>query len=334
MKTAISDLFQARSLDRATAQALMDFMMSENAPAEQIAAVLGALRAKGETFEEVAGFVTAIRARAVAVACQRRGLIDNCGTGGDGAGTFNISTATSFVLAAGGLGVAKHGNRSVSSRCGSADVLERLGVAVDLAPEAAASAIDTCGFAFLFSPRYHPGLARVGAVRRAIGVPTLFNILGPLVNPAPVTRQLVGVYDAKLAETMALVLKDRGLEEAMIVHGEGGLDEITLHGPTEVVHLREGRVERAVFSPEDAGLSRAPLAELRGGHDPSHNARLIEAVFAGEKSARRDIVCLNAAAGFLVGGVVTGLRDGAGRAAQLLDSGEVRAKLEAVRAFA
>jgi anthranilate phosphoribosyltransferase len=333
MKTKLEALFQSKSLTKAQAREAMALMMGEGVSPEQVAAALGALRAKKETLEEVAGFVAAIRERAIPVPCKRQDLMDNCGTGGDGAGTFNISTATSFVLAAGGLGVAKHGNRSVSSRCGSADVLEALGVAVDLAPSDAGRSIDAHGFAFLFSIKYHPGLARVGAVRRSIGVPTIFNILGPLVNPAPLVRQLVGVYDAKLAETMAYVLKDRGLVEAMVVTGEGGLDEITLHGPTAVAHLRGGRVERAVFSPEDAGLARAPLTALKGGRDAAESAKIIEGVFAGEKGPKRDVVCLNAAAGFLVCGRVSGLREGAELAASLLDSGAARAKLNAIRGF-
>ncbi len=332
MKTKIAGLFQGRSMDRAEAESFMHKLLDQSTTPEQIAAALGALRVKKETRDEIAGFASVIRERALRVPVKRvDSLMDTCGTGGDGAGTFNISTASALVLAGAGIGIAKHGNRSVSSPCGSADVLEALGVAVDQTPEEAAASIDEIGFGFLFSPKFHPSLARVGAVRKAIGVPTIFNILGPLANPAPIRTQVLGVYDSNLTEVMAQVLGELGLREALVFTGEGGLDEISLSSSTRVVHLKDGKTKTTNVSPEDAGLTRAPIAALKGGASARENAAILEAILGGEKGPRRDVVCLNAGAGLVVNGMAAHLREGAERAAQVIDSGKPREVLRKLR---
>lgn len=331
MKAWLSELFRGRSLTWDQAYALMVDMLDPATTAEAVAAALGALRVRGETADEIAGFSAAMRAAAVPVPDCRVGLMDTCGTGGDAAGTFNVSTATALLLAAAGVPVAKHGNRAVSGRFGSTDVLEALGVPVDLEPEQASRALREHGFVFLFAQRYHPVLARIGAVRRAMGVPTVFNLLGPLANPVPLTYQVLGVYDPIMAPVLAGALAESGLEHAWVVHGDGGLDEIALSGPTRVWEILDGRVRELVVSPEDAGLERAPQEALVGGSDANENAALLEGVLSGVPGPRRDVVLLNAAAGLVVSERAATLAEGAELAARCVDSGAARALLERLR---
>jgi anthranilate phosphoribosyltransferase len=259
-------------------------------------------------------------------------MVDTCGTGGDGSGTFNISTATAVVVAAAGTTVAKHGNRAASSRAGSADVLEALGVSLDLPPERVGACIDEIGIGFMFARAHHPAMRHVASVRGEIGVRTLFNFLGPLCNPAAVTHQLLGVGDATKLDALAEVLALLGVAGAWVVHGEGGLDEVALSGPTRVAAVRDGRVDRFEVTPGDFGLKTAPLAELRGG-DAAENAAIVRGVLAGEPGARRDAVVLNAAAALCVVGAAVSPREGAERAAQAIDCGAAKAKLAAWAGF-
>ncbi|HEX5758033.1 MAG TPA: anthranilate phosphoribosyltransferase [Thermoanaerobaculia bacterium] len=307
---------------------LMDGALSE----PLTAALLVALRMKGEAVAEIAGAAAAMRRRVLAVPHRREGVVDTCGTGGDGRGTFNISTAAAFVVAAAGVPVAKHGNRSVSSRSGSADVLAALGVEIETTPEAAAAALDMVGIAFLFAPRLHPAMREVMPVRRELGLRTIFNLLGPLTNPAGARRQVVGVYAEELVERLARVLADLGAEHALVVHGSDGLDEITTTGATRVAEVRGGEVRLATVAPEGLGLARATLADLAGG-SPEENAAAMERLLAGAGGPLADIVAANAGAALYVGGAAAGLREGVERAREVLASGAAAGKLEELRSF-
>ncbi len=318
-------------LSRQQAAETMDVLIDEPYPPEQAAMLLGALRARGETVEELVGFATALRRRSVSPPVRREGLVDTCGTGGDCAGTFNISTAAGLVAAAAGAGVAKHGNRAASSRCGSADVLEALGLRIDPPPEQTAAAIDSVGFGFLFAPMYHPVLRRLAPLRRAVGVRTVFNLLGPLLNPAPVQRQLIGISDVRMARPLAAALRELGVLEARVVAGADGMDELTLTGATHVVHLHAGCLNEMLIYPEDAGLVRCPSEALRGG-GASDNARLIESLLCGElHGPQRDVVTLNAAALLQLAGCASGLRDGTFLVGEALDGGHARQLLSRLR---
>src|SRR5438067_9172799 len=268
---------EGTDLSRAQAAAAMDAMLDGGAPVSQMAALLVALRMKGETPDEIAGAAQALRARAQKVNVGLERLIDTCGTGGDGACTFNISTAAAFVAAAGGARVAKHGNRAVSSKCGSADVLAALGVEVELPPAAVAACIDECGIGFLCAPRHHAAMRHVAPVRKELGLRTLFNLLGPLANPAGARRQLLGVYAAQVVPVLAKTLAELGCERAFVVHGHGGLDEISPSGPTLVAEVRGTSVRQYELLPEEAGVQRAELSGLRGG-DASENAEALRGV--------------------------------------------------------
>ena len=329
IQDALKTLFNGGSLTREEARAAMDELMAGRASGEQIAAFLGVLRGKRETVPELTGFAESLRAHAVSVPVKRNDLIDTCGTGGDGAQTFNISTASAFILAAAGLGVAKHGNRSVSSRCGSADVLEALGVAIEAAPEVVADSIDRYGFGFLFAPQFHPAMHHVAPVRRALGVRTFFNILGPLANPAKAKRQVIGVFDRNLIERLCYVLDALGAEEVMVVAGADGLDELSLSGETYVGHLKSGAVSVYTVHPSDANLVPAGLDAIQGG-DATFNAKLIQRILGGERGAPRDVVCLNAAAALIVAGKAADFREGAALAGEMLDSGRAAAVLSQV----
>src|SRR6266513_1441598 len=288
-------------LSRAQAAAAMDAMLDGSAPVSQIAGLLIALRIKGETPDEIAGAAQALRARAQKVVVTLDRLIDTCGTGGDSSGTFNISTTSAFVAAAGGARVAKHGNRAVSSKCGSADVLTALGVEVELPPAAVAACIDECGIGFLFAPRHHAAMRHVAPVRKDLGMRTLFNLLGPLANPAGVRRQILGVYSAHLVPVLARTLLELGCDRAFVVHGEGGLDEISTAGVTLICEVRGGTVRQFELSPEDAGIARAPLEGLRGG-DVRQNAEMLRGVLRGENGPRRAAAVLNGGAALAVAG--------------------------------
>lgn len=305
-------------------------VMRGAATAAQTGALLMALRLRGETVDEVAGAATAMRAEMTAVEAPPH-AIDVCGTGGDGAHTLNVSTAVAFVVAGCGIAVAKHGNRAITSKSGAADVLAALGVPVDLTPQAAAAALTANHFAFLFAPNFHPAMRHVGPVRGELGFRTLFNLLGPLANPAGVRRQLIGAPTPEAAEKIAHVLAQLGVDRAWVVTGHGGLDEISPSGPSQVFAVEDGAVAAHVIAPEDAGLPRHGLDALRGG-EAAENAVALTALLVGAPGAYRDTVILNAAAALIVAGKAASLIDGAHLAARSIDTGAARAVLAASRA--
>ncbi len=310
------------------ARAAADAMLAGDASEAQIGGLLVGLRTKGETAAELAGLLEGLRAAAldVEVDADAMGLIDTCGTGGDNSGTLNISTMAALVAAGAGARVCKHGNRAVSSACGSADLLEALGVAVDLGPVGVAECLKRAGIAFCLAPLFHPALRHAGPCRRSLGIPTAFNYLGPMANPAGVSRQVIGVNDPAMAERMAEVLAVTGAQRAMVVHGYPRLDELSTVGPTKVIELRQGRIERYVVTPEELGLSTVELADLAGA-DVTAGVAVTRALLAGEPLPVREIVCLNAAAGLVVADLATDLHEGLRLAAEALDSGAVAAKL-------
>jgi len=314
-------------LSREQSAAALDAMLEGSAPVAQMAALLVALRIKGETPDEIAGAAQALRSRAARVEVSPERLVDTCGTGGDGSHTFNISTTAAFVAAAGGARVAKHGNRAVSSKCGSADVLTALGVEVELSPEAVGACIDDCGIGFLFAPRHHAAMRHVAPVRKELGLRTLFNLLGPLANPAGARRQLLGVYSAQLVPVLARTLAELGCDRAFVVHGHGGLDEISTEGTTVVCEVRDGAVRQFELAPEDAGVQRAPLDGLRGG-DAQQNAEILRGVLRGEKGPRRAAILLNAGAALAAAGVCDSIKDGVRLAEKAIDSGAALDRVE------
>ncbi|HEX6988852.1 MAG TPA: anthranilate phosphoribosyltransferase [Bacillota bacterium] len=320
-------VIEGHDLTAAEAEQAMDAIMSGSATPVQIAGYLVALRIKGETVDEIIGSARAMRAHATPVVCRRSGVVDTCGTGGDGSHTFNISTVAALVVAAGGVPVAKHGNRSVSSRCGSADVLEALGVVIDLPAEDLGRCLDDVGMAFLMAPRLHPAMRHAVGPRRELATRTIFNLLGPLTNPAGAPYQLMGVFGAGLVEPVAHALAALGTRRALVVHGAPGLDEMSVCGPTRMALVDDGRVEVQTIEPGDVGLATAHAAALTGG-DAEENAAIARAILAGEPGPRRDAVLLNAAGAFLAAGAVSSLRDGVGRAAEVIDSGAAAAKLD------
>jgi len=327
LREAIQAAIEGRHLSRADAAAAVDAMLDGTAPPTLIAALLIALRVKGETPDEIAGAAQALRARAARVEVSLDRLVDTCGTGGDGAQTFNISTTSAFVAAAAGARVAKHGNRAASSRCGSADVLAALGAEVELPPHAVAACIEQCGIGFLFAPRHHAAMRHVAPVRKELGVRTLFNLLGPLANPAGARRQLLGVPAANLVTVLARTLVELGAERAFVVHGHGGLDEISPAGPTRVAEVRGGRVREYDVAPEDFGVPRGAVEDLRGG-DAERNAVLLRDVLQGEKGARRSAVLLNAGAAIAAAEVCETIREGVRLAEDAIDSGAALDRLD------
>jgi anthranilate synthase/phosphoribosyltransferase len=317
---AIERALNGEDLTAAEAEGVMGRIMGGEATPAQVAGFLIALRAKGETVAEIAGLARAMRQHAVKVSPTRRPLLDTCGTGGDGAHTFNISTTAAFVVAGAGAAVAKHGNRSVSSQCGSADVLMALGVNLELTPEQVAQCIDEVGFGFLFAPALHPAMRYAIGPRREMKVRTVFNILGPLTNPAGADNQLLGVYDLRLVEPVAQVLAELGSRSAFVVNSIEGLDELSTGGPNRVARLLDGQVQMMELDPATLGLSRAPLAALRGG-DADDNARMTREVLAGGKGPRRDTVLLNAGVALVAAGLAATPQEGLARAAESIDSG-------------
>ncbi len=297
----------------------------------RLAAFLVALRMRGETAGEIAALARAMRSRAVVVTSRRGDLLDTCGTGGDGAGTFNVSTVAALVAAGAGAAVAKHGNRSVSGRCGSADLLEGLGVRADVDAATAGRALDEIGFGFLYAPRLHPSMQQASAVRQDLGFRTVFNLLGPLANPAGAPFQLLGVYDPRWVVPVADVLAALGSRRALVVHGEG-LDEIALHAETRAAEVRDGAVRSLVIRPEDAGLSRAPLAAVLGGDRSDHVERAL-GVLTGERGAHRDMTLLNAGAALWIVGAAPDLAAGAALAARAIDDGAAFRVVERLRAL-
>jgi len=309
----------------------------------QIAALLVALHMKGETVEEIVGFAEAIRAAATPLGLhpdhavdvsgtERDALVDTCGTGGDASGTFNISTATALVVAGAGVRVAKHGNRSVTSNCGSADVMETLGVNINLPPARIAACLEEVGIAFLFAPAMHSAMQHVQSARRQLRLRTVFNLLGPLTNPAHASAQVVGVYSAALVEKLAEALSMLGLHRALVVHGLDGLDEITITGPTRIAEVRDGTVRTYEVTPEEFGMNRGTLEDISGG-DAAVNADIIRDLLAGKKSPRRDVVLLNAAAALVAAGRANHLADALPLASKSIDSGAAAGKLEAMVRF-
>ena len=325
------------SLSRDEARAVMSEILSGGATDAQIGALLVALHMKGETVEEIVGFAEAIRAAATPLeltrnsaldvsGTERDALVDTCGTGGDASGTFNISTATALTLAGAGVRVAKHGNRSVTSKCGSADVVEALGVKINLPADRVAACLDQVGIAFLFAPAMHSAMKYVQPVRRELRLRTVFNLLGPLTNPAHASAQVVGVYSSDLVEKVAEALRLLGLRRALVVHGMDGLDEITITGATKIAEVRDGVVRKYEVMPELFGMKRAPMESLAGG-DATANAAIIRAILSGEKSPKRDVVLLNAAAALVAAGRADSIMDGLPAAAESIDSGAAQAKL-------
>ena len=332
-----------QSLTRGEARAVMTEVLTGKCTDAQIAGLLVALRMKGETVEEIVGFAEAIRAAAQPLPVQqnstvdvsdteRDALVDTCGTGGDASGTFNISTATAFVAAGAGVRVAKHGNRSLTSKCGSADVMEALGVNINLPPERLAVCLKEVGMAFLFAPAMHSAMKFVQPARRELKLRTVFNLLGPLTNPAHASAQVVGVYSAELVDKLAEALSMLGLRRALVVHGLDGLDEITITGRTRIAEVREGNIRTYEVTPEEFGMKRAPIDAISGG-DAAANAAIIRAVLSGEKSPRRDVVLLNAAAALVAAGKVDHLTDGMSSAAKSIDSGAAARKLSELVQF-
>ncbi len=329
VQQAIAKLVERQNLTREEAAELMEATMTGTATPAQTAGWLIALRMKGETAEEIAGCAEVMRRHAVQVHSQRKTeLIDTCGTGADRVKTFNVSTAVAFVAAAAGIPVAKHGNRAVTSKCGSADVLEALGCRLELTPEQLARAIDEIGIGFLFARSHHPAMKYAAPVRQELGVRTVFNVLGPLTNPAGASRQLLGVFSADLVRLIAEVLRELGSEEAMVVHGEPGLDELSTLGETVIVHLRDGQVNEERITPEQFGLKRARPEEVTAPDSPQACAEVIRRLFAGERGPARDLLLLNAAAALVVGGKSANLADGIELAQQILDSGAAMQVLE------
>ncbi len=327
IKEAISKLVDGQSLSEDEARRSMIEIMDGEATAAQLAAFLVALRIKGESIDEILGMALTMRAKAVKVSAPGD-LLDTCGTGGDGSGTYNISSASAFVAAGAGLKVAKHGNRSATSRCGSADVLEALGARLTLTPEQAVQCLDEAGFAFLFAPAYHPAMRHAAGPRGEIGVRTVFNILGPLSNPADASNQLLGVAAAEAAPKMAAVLLRLGVRHALVVHGEDGLDEVTLGAATRVYEVRDGSIQEYSITPEELALPRARIDALSGGNK-DHNAAIIVSLLEGQPGPRRDALVANAAAALYAGDRVTSLQEGTRLAAEVIDSGKARATLDA-----
>jgi len=327
IREAIDKLVNRVNLSEADTVDVMNQIMTGEATPLQVAAFLTALRMKGETVEEITGAARVMREKAHRVNVGGKTVLDTCGTGGDQKGTFNISTTAAFVVAGAGVDVAKHGNRSVSSQSGSADVLGALGVKVDAPRERVEQCIAKIGIGFLFAPLLHEAMKYAVGPRRDIGIRTIFNLLGPLTNPAMARYQLIGIYSGELVGMIANVLKNLGSARAMVVHGLEGLDEVSLCGPTKVAELRDGQVKEYVLEPEQVGLQRCQLAELHGG-SAEQSAAIVRAILRGEKGSARDVVLLNSGAALYVAGKAGTVQDGIGLAAESIDSGKARQKLE------
>jgi len=325
-RALIGKVATGASLTRDESAGAFDRMMSGEATPSQMGGFLMGLRMRGETVDEITGAVTTMRAKMLRVEAPA-GAIDVVGTGGDASGSYNISTCAAFIVAGAGIPVAKHGNRALSSRSGAADVLGALGVKIDLAPEAISRCIDEAGIGFMFAPAHHPAMKHVGPTRVELGTRTIFNLLGPLSNPAGVKRQMVGVFSRHWVEPLAIVLKNLGSERAYVVHGSDGLDEITTSGPTSVAALENGKVTTFEIKPEDVGLAKAKPEQLRGG-DAEANATALMDVLRGKKGPYRDVAILNAAAALVVAGKAKDLKDGVAIATKSVDSAEAEGRLD------
>jgi anthranilate phosphoribosyltransferase len=330
IKQAVEKVIRGDSLNFDESRGAAVEIMEGRATDAQIAALLVSLRMKGETPHEISGFALAMREKATRVACAEEDLVDTCGTGGDKSGTFNVSTLSAFVAAGAGCPVAKHGNRSVSSRCGSADLFSELGVEVNLSPERIARCVDEAGIGFLFAPNLHPAMKHAIGPRREIGIRTVFNIIGPLTNPAGAKRQVLGVYDGELTDVLTRVLSGLGARHILAVHGEDGLDEITLTGETRVSELKDGTISRYRIRPEDFGFKRTTLKALQGG-DAKTNAQIALRVLGGETGPARDMVLLNSGAVIYAGGKAGNIADGIQMARESIDSGKAMEKLIQLR---
>ncbi len=330
IKTAISKVVDGESLSEKDAVSVMRVILRGQATPSQIASLITALRMKGEKVSEITGFAKAMRQESVKVKSPGSILVDTCGTGGDRSNTFNVSTTAAFVVAGAGVRVAKHGNRSVSSHCGSADVLQELGVNIMLGKGAVERALGKVGIAFLFAPVFHGAMKHALPPRREVGIRTVFNILGPLTNPAGAKAQVLGVYDRDRVKQLAQVLSNLGSRRALVVHGLDGLDEISLSDKTFVADLKNGRVSTYMLRPRDYGFKRRPIKAIAGG-SVKQNAKLLLDVLRGRKGPRRDIVLLNAAAGIVAGGKAKNFREGVALARESIDSGRALEKLELLR---
>ena len=330
IQDVIQQLLAGNDLDRPTARAVMDQIMSGQATDAQIGGFLIALRCKGESVDEIAGFAQVMREKVTPIEGGKSTLVDTCGTGGDGSGTFNISTTVAFVAAGAGLTVAKHGNRAMSSQCGSADVLQALGVNVEAGPEQVRRCLDQAGIGFLFAPMLHAAMKHAIGPRKELGTRTVFNVLGPLTNPAGAKRQLLGVYAAALTQKLAAVLGALGSERAFVVHGSDGLDEITSTGSSTVTELRDGNLNTYEVQPSDFGFRIATAEALKGG-SATENAKILSSILDGDPGAPREIVIMNAAAAVAAGGLAEDLQQGAAVAAEAIDSGKAKAALETLK---
>ncbi len=328
----LSKIINNQNLDREEMAAMMDAILSGTASDAQIGAFIGALSTKGETFEELAGAAVAMRRKALRIETAAPIVVDTCGTGGDGAHTFNISTTAAFVVAGCGVTVAKHGNRSVSSRCGSADLLEALGVKLNAAAEITEEAIAEIGIGFLFAPIYHSAMRHAATARKEIGLRSIFNMLGPLTNPAAANCQVLGVYAPELTEIVAEALKTLGTKRAFVVHGHDGLDEITVCAPTRVSELKEGRITTYEISP-DVFFEQTADPEALAGGNPEENAKITNNILNGELGPGRDIVLINASAALVAAGQAKTLKEGIRLAENAIDSGRALAKLDALVRF-
>ncbi|MCL5263859.1 MAG: anthranilate phosphoribosyltransferase [Chloroflexi bacterium] len=332
IREAIAKLVSRKDLTAAEAEEVMQEIMHGDATLAQIGAFLVAFSMKGETVGEIAGFARAVRANAIYVNPKQRALLDTCGTGGDGARTFNISTTIAFVAAGAGQAVAKHGNRSASSQCGSADLLQALGVKLDLMPEQVAQCIDEVGLGFLFAPTLHPAFKPAVGPRKEVGVRTVFNILGPLCNPASAEIQIIGVYDPQLVEPVGGVLRELGTGHSFVVHGAGGLDEFSTLGPTKVAEIIGEEMRGYTLDAQELGLPLASIEDIRGG-TPQENAVITLRILQGETGPRRDIVLLNAAAALVAGEKARDFKEGIALAAESIDTGRALAKMKAFVEF-
>lgn len=330
LKAALSQVIGGENLSRQEAHESMQAIMSGASGDAQIGGLLTALRIKGETSEEIAGFAESMRSHTVKVTCSRTDLLDTCGTGGDCKGTFNISTTVAFVVAGAGASVAKHGNHGVSSSCGSADVLKALGIRIDLPAQNVASVIEDAQIGFLYAPTFHPAMKYAGKPRRELGFRTVFNVLGPLTNPLAAECQLLGVYDRSLTHKLAEVLLQLKTRRAMVVHGLDGLDEISTTAPTQVSEVVDGQIRSYMIDPADYGIPAADLHAISGG-TPEENADIIQSILHGNRGARRDLVLLNAAAALVVAGKAENIKEGLKLAADSIDSGAAHAKLDRMR---
>lgn len=326
IQEAISRLIEGESLTTDEAAQVMNEIMEGEVTPAQFGAFVTALRLKGETVEEIAGFVKTMRTKAIPV-LTKEPVVDVVGTGGDGMNTFNISTAAAFVVAGTGQKVAKHGNRAASSKCGAADVLEALGVKFDLGPEEVQKCVEEVGIGFMFAPAFHPAMKYAGPPRREIGIRTVFNIIGPLTNPAGAKTYLLGVADTSLVEKLALVLQSLDCDHALVVHGEDGLDEITVTGKSHVCELKDGKINTYTIEPGDFGLVKAGLNDLKGG-DAAENAALLKDILGGKKGPQRDIVVLNAAAALVASNKAKSIEEGIKMAIDSIDKGQAMDKLK------